>query len=383
MTLVTPAHKAASLGNSGESLAAPPPRSGEEAWPGPCGTHPLHWEPGLRLDASGAVRGAAARARWGRDSCGTPGPARFRGKGAALPGGAAMLRALRRRWASYRYRFVPWIALHLRHKRRTIRYVPEKSKDKIISDEDVLETLLKIFKALFINNFSRQMDFLALLPEIKSEYLKLLTIQYKRSKTTGYNHQSQNIFNPEEVLFNTLGFSITRDRSSLISAGTGVFVTKGFVPKGAVVSMYPGTVYQKYEPIFFQSIGNPFIFRCIDGVLIDGNDKGISKAVYRSCSKRDQLGPFQMSDITWLTPAVQNPLAVGQYVNNCSHNKAANVCYQEFDVPEYFPIELKQYLPNITYSHDMLIPLRCVVLVALREIKQGEELFSNYYTIVN
>nr|XP_005306665.1 SET domain-containing protein 9 isoform X2 [Chrysemys picta bellii] len=266
---------------------------------------------------------------------------------------------------------------------RTIRYVPEKSKDKIISDEDVLETLLKIFKALFINNFSRQMDFLALLPEVKSEYLKLLTIQYKRSKTTGYNHQSQNIFNPEEVLFNTLGFSITRDRSSLISAGTGVFVTKGFVPKGAVVSMYPGTVYQKYEPIFFQSIGNPFIFRCIDGVLIDGNDKGISKAVYRSCSKRDQLGPFQMSDITWLTPAVQNPLAIGQYVNNCSHNKAANVCYQEFDVPEYFPIELKQYLPNITYSHDMPIPLRCVVLVALREIKQGEELFSNYYTIVN
>ncbi|XP_065455054.1 SET domain-containing protein 9 isoform X8 [Chrysemys picta bellii] len=252
-----------------------------------------------------------------------------------------MLRALLRRWASY----------------RTIRYVPEKSKDKIISDEDVLETLLKIFKALFINNFSRQMDFLALLPEVKSEYLKLLTIQYKRSKTTGYNHQSQNIFNPEEVLFNTLGFSITRDRSSLISAGTGVFVTKGFVPKGAVVSMYPGTVYQKYEPIFFQSIGNPFIFRCIDGVLIDGNDKGISKAVYRSCSKRDQLGPFQMSDITWLTPAVQNPLAIGQYVNNCSHSKledkAANVCYQEFDVPEYFPIELKQYFPNITYSHDM------------------------------
>lgn len=42
-----------------------------------------------------------------------------------------------------------------------------------------------------------------------------------------------------------------------------------------------GTVYQKYEPIFFQSIGNPFIFRCLDGVLIDGNDKGISKVVFR------------------------------------------------------------------------------------------------------
>ncbi|XP_048786451.1 SET domain-containing protein 9 isoform X2 [Lagopus muta] len=80
-----------------------------------------------------------------------------------------------------------------------------------------------------------------------------------------------------------------------------------------------GTVYRKHEPIFFQSLGNPFIFRCIDGILIDGNDKGLSRSVYRSCSWRDQLGPFQMSDVSWLTAAPQNPLAVGQYVNNCSY----------------------------------------------------------------
>ncbi|XP_029860745.1 SET domain-containing protein 9 isoform X4 [Aquila chrysaetos chrysaetos] len=263
-----------------------------------------------------------------------------------------MLRALRRRWDAYKYRFVPWLALNLRRKRRTLRYVPESSQDKIISDEDVFETLLKVFKALFINDFSRHAHILALLPEIKC------------------------------------------------------------------------TVYRKHEPIFFQSLGNPFIFRCIDGVLIDGNDKGLSRSVYRffhwslkdtthyvgglnalfkvssrcwsactppnssvvlsprSCSRRDQLGPFQMSDESWLTAALQNPLAVGQYVNNCSHEKAANVCYQEFDVPGYFPVELKQYLPNIVYSHDIESHLRCVVLVALRDIKQGEELFSNYYTVV-
>lgn len=143
-----------------------------------------------------------------------------------------------------------------------------------------------------------------------------------------------------------------------------------------------GTVYQKYEPIFFQSIGNPFIFRCLDGVLIDGNDKGISKIVYRSCNGRDQLGPLKMSDSTWLTSEIQNPLAIGQYVNNCSNERPANVCYQEFDVPAVFPIELKQYLPNIVYSYDKQSTLRCVILVALRDIKQGEELFSNYYTIV-
>ncbi|NWU23433.1 SETD9 protein, partial [Dyaphorophyia castanea] len=282
---------------------------------------------------------------------------------------AAMLRELRRRWGSYKYRFVPWLALNLRRQRRTLRYVPESSQDKIIADEDVFETLLKSFKALFINDFSRQADILALLPKVKCQYLELLT--------------GLPMFSPEEVLFNTLGFTVSRDQSSLVSAGTGVFVTKGFVPKGTVVSMYPGTVYRKHEPIFFQSLGNPFIFRCIDGILIDGNDKGLSRLVYRSCSRRDQLGPFQMSDESWLTATLQNPLAVGQYVNNCSHEKAANVCYQEFDVPGHFPVELKQYLPNIVYSHDIESHLRCVVLVALRDIKQGEELFSNYYTVVS
>ncbi|NXT76577.1 SETD9 protein, partial [Zapornia atra] len=295
---------------------------------------------------------------------------------------AAMLGALRRRWDAYKYRFVPWLALNLRRKRRTLRYVPESSQDKIISDEDVFETLLKLFKALFINDLSRQEHILSLLPEVKCKYLGLLTEQ-KPSKLNLCDHQGQHVFSPEEVLFDVLGFSITRDQSSLVSAGTGVFVTKGFVPKGTVVSMYPGTVYRKHEPIFFQSLGNPFIFRCIDGVLIDGNDKGLSRSVYRSCSRRDQLGPFQMSDESWLTAAPQNPLAVGQYVNNCSHEKAANVCYQEFDVPEYFPVELKQYLPNIVYSHDIESLLRCVVLVTLRDIKQGEELFSNYYTVIN
>ncbi|XP_042309372.1 SET domain-containing protein 9 isoform X5 [Sceloporus undulatus] len=229
-----------------------------------------------------------------------------------------MLRALWSRWEAYKYRFVPWIAFNLRHKRRTLRFVPEESKDKIVSDEDVLKTLLKTFRALFINDLGRQMFLLNFLPEVKSKYPELQTVRSMISRAKDDNLQSQIFFNPEEILFNTLGFSITRSRSSLISAGTGVFVTKGFIPKGTVVSMYPGTVYEKYEPIFFQSIGNSFIFRCIDGVLIDGNDKGISKAIYRSCSKRDQLGPLKMSDAFWLTNSVQNPLAVGQYVNNCS-----------------------------------------------------------------
>ncbi|KAM3938242.1 SET domain-containing protein 9 isoform 2-T2 [Leptodactylus fuscus] len=171
--------------------------------------------------------------------------------------------------------------------------------------------------------------------------------------------------------------SCTSVLDSALIGGRALWTRQGLAclsPKGAV--------YHNHEPVFFQSIGNPFIFRCIDGILIDGNDKGISKSVYRSCSRRDQLGPLKMCDCTWLTSSPYNPLAVGQYVNNCSNERAANVCYQEFDVPESFPVELRQYIPNICYSHDVEGPLRCVVLVALRDIQCGEELFSNYFTVV-
>ncbi|KAF7484255.1 SET domain-containing protein 9 [Marmota monax] len=240
-----------------------------------------------------------------------------------------LLRCLWQRWRRYKYRFVPWIALNLSHNPRTLRYVPEESKDKIISDEDVLGTLLKVFQALFLNDFHKQSDILTILPEpVKSKYQDLLAVQYQRVNLLENKHQQQNIFKPEEILYKTLGFSVARATSSLISAGRGVFVTKGLVPKGAVVSMYPGTVYQKYEPIFFQSIGNPFIFRCLDGVLIDGNDKGISKVVYRSCNGRDRLGPLKMSDSTWLTSEIHNPLAIGQYVNNCSNGNFTSWGYE-------------------------------------------------------
>ncbi|KAK1345414.1 hypothetical protein QTO34_014127 [Cnephaeus nilssonii] len=298
-----------------------------------------------------------------------------------MPG--RLLRGLRQWWHRYRYRFVPWIALNINHNPRTLRDVPGEAKDKVISDEEVLGALLRLFQALFTHDFPRQREVLTVLPEpVRSKYQDLLSVQPPRAKVLEHRHHQPNTFNPEDVLYETLGFSVARAASSLVSAGRGVFVTKGLARKGAVVSMYPGTVYQKYEPIFFQSIGNPFVFRCLDGVLIDGNDKGISKVVYRSCSGRDRHGPLRMSDSTWLTSEAQNPLAVGQYVNNCSNDRPANVCYQEFDVPPGFPVELKQYLPNTAYSCAQQRPLRCVVLVALRNVGQGEELLSNYYTIV-
>ncbi|XP_028661252.2 SET domain-containing protein 9 [Erpetoichthys calabaricus] len=292
------------------------------------------------------------------------------------------LQLLAKKWNSYKYRFVPWVALNLRKNERTLRQVEEHSRDKLISDKDVSVHLLKLFQVLFQNSLTTQVEAFHLLPpHVQSAYQKK-AVDLGTSKRTDCCRNRTSI-SSSEVMLNTLGFCIDRAPSSLPTAGTGVFVTKGSVPKGAMVSMYPGTVYQPYEPVFFQSLYNPFIFRCIDGILIDGNDKGISKTIFRSCLRRDRLGPFLFGDETWLTEQLKNPLAVGQYVNNCTNEKAANVCYQEFDVPADFPVELRQYMPNVNYSVDSLRTLRCVVLVALRDITQGEELFSNYYTVVH
>lgn len=56
---------------------------------------------------------------------------------------------------------------------------------------------------------------------------------------------------------------------------------------------------------------------------------------FRSCSRRDQLGPFQMSDESWLTATPQNPLAVGQYVNNCSHGKLPGKFSEFMDINDF------------------------------------------------
>ncbi|CAG5896979.1 unnamed protein product [Menidia menidia] len=262
---------------------------------------------------------------------------------------------------------MPWVVFNLSKNEQTLRKVKERSEDKLIPDEQVSQSLLKLFRVLLGSHGS----------------VWVAQAHLFRRTASQQAHCEGHAVSGDDAMLQSMGFCIDRKPSTLPFAGTGVFVTKGFVPKGATVAMYPGTVYQPYEPILLQSIRNPFVFRCIDGVLIDGNDKGISKMVFRSCSGRDRMGPYLTSDTSWLTDSPQNPLAIGQYINNCSNDRPANVCYQEYDVPKSFPIELRQYLPNVNYSLDTQRPMRCVVLVSLRDIAAGEELFSNYYTIVH
>lgn len=98
----------------------------------------------------------------------------------------------------------------------------------MLADAEVLAALLRVFRALLAHDLPRQREVLAALPEpVRSAYRHLLPAPpHARS--------------PEDVLLQTLGFSVARAASSLVSAGRGVFVTRGLAPRGAVVSMYPG-----------------------------------------------------------------------------------------------------------------------------------------------
>ncbi|XP_069678242.1 SET domain-containing protein 9-like isoform X3 [Periplaneta americana] len=181
-----------------------------------------------------------------------------------------------------------------------------------------------------------------------------------------------------------LGFCIMRSPSNVPGAGQGVVMKSGRADSGKLIALYPGTLYQPYEPILLPSIGNAFVFRCVDGIHVDGNDRRISRMIYKSCVSRDTMWPYQAGDLTWLTEHPLVPLNIGQYVNNQSPGFPANVAYQELDVPlACIRPELRCFLPNIWYSNSQYEHLRLIALVSTTNIEQGEEIFSNYYTVVH
>ena len=46
-------------------------------------------------------------------------------------------------------------------------------------------------------------------------------------------------------------------------------------------SYFTGTLYHPHEPILLPSIGNAFVLRCLDGIHVDGNDRRMSKMIYK------------------------------------------------------------------------------------------------------
>jgi len=265
----------------------------------------------------------------------------------------SLTRRLSRTWSSYKYRFVPWIALNLNEKTAV-----KVEQSDIYSQEELVESLVITLSAL-------------------EQYTSL------REDLTLYDYL--HVANQVSLL-NEVGFSVSRRQSSIPGAGTGVFIQRGAVNKGSLVCLYPGTVYQPYQPILIQSVGNQFLFRCADGVILDGNHSLLASAIFRSCAGRDQVGLCRVADTSWLTPRPVNPINVGQFVNNGSSLRPANVCYAEIDLPPTFNLRLRKFVPNVNFasvSEDGERSLKVVALVALRRITEGEELFSSYFTIIN
>ncbi|CAI8025140.1 SET domain-containing protein 9, partial [Geodia barretti] len=84
-----------------------------------------------------------------------------------------------------------------------------------------------------------------------------------------------------EGLWEEFGFCLDVCESRLTGGGRGVAISQGKVPAGHLVALYPGTVYMPHEPLLLQSLRNPFVFRCVDGVMIDGNHRGLSRWIYK------------------------------------------------------------------------------------------------------
>ena len=98
---------------------------------------------------------------------------------------------------------------------RTVREVSSSEQDKIVPDSKVLEHLITVLHAL--DNNEQNLHCKTQLSEEKKTCLG--------------------------VMYNALGYEIRRLDSTISGAGRGVFVTKGTIPAGSLVALYPGTRY--------------------------------------------------------------------------------------------------------------------------------------------
>ncbi|KNC96033.1 uncharacterized protein SPPG_08628 [Spizellomyces punctatus DAOM BR117] len=218
----------------------------------------------------------------------------------------------------------------------------------------------------------------------------LLTILAKSDEDLGcidLKYEKVPVKRRQKDLLDRVGFYVEQVTSCIPNAGLGVRL-HGKAPKGAIVAVYPGTVYAPGDPAFFQSLGNSYILRCYDGLLVDGKRNGLSGRIFRSLYRRHHPDPHLdlIADQTWMEGGnVANPYAIGQIINNATSQHPANVHYQELNIPPNFPLHLRKYISNIHYAaawrpwdDDVT---RVVLLIANRDI-EDDELFSTYHETV-
>lgn len=204
-------------------------------------------------------------------------------------------------------------------------------------------------------------------------------------------HRTHNIFKQ------SFGFIPTIIESTIPEAGLGVFL-EGKTERNQIVGIYPGLIYEQEDPALWCSLRNDYFLRRCDGSSVDGKYFGLSKWLFNSIAKRNQIYDgnelVEICDENWLAisylarknPSKQetiiqmkNPLNSGQLINCASDGNKANVMYYEYDFTIDFPIHLRKYIPNVSYNSnqkgDLLV--KSILMISLRDI-ENEELFSDY-----
>jgi len=301
-------------------------------------------------------------------------------------------------WNSYKYRFVPWIAFNVKPNTSSSSKAPNVVEEPLHGPNHHRGNIQVPVHHLKRSEERRLIDD-DRLANILTHYLstcRRLDNWDRRSHEKDLEQVS--LFN-RDAMKDHLGFFVEKRKSQVSpDAGTGVFAA-GDIPLGSIVGLYCGTLYMPTEPLFFPSLGNKYIFRCIDGVHVDGNDQWISKSIFKSCAARDKLDfDTPCCDTSWMTPFPINPLNVGQYMNNQSLSQKNNVIYQECRVTlateddndngqmhTRLHKDLFRFLPNVwsdPVNCKWPLTLRLVPLIATRNISDGEELLSSYFTVI-
>ncbi|XP_040581093.1 SET domain-containing protein 9 [Lepeophtheirus salmonis] len=240
-------------------------------------------------------------------------------------------------WNNYKYRFLPWLIFNIKEQLAPLN--KNIQKYETLSPSHLKNSVIDVLKKLNPH------------------------LDYKQNN---------------DLLAKHFGFRL-KVADSDQRHGVGVYVSSGSVSPGQVVALYPGTVYHPGDPVFLQSLFNPYILRCKDGIMIDGKSYGLSGSFFKSISHRDRY-----PDATWLrknraTPC--NPLNIGQLINN-GGDKRANVTYTECNWDLNVNFRLNYLIPNVFYNHIHSNIIRIVPIVAVKEISVGEELLSTYFTLI-
>ena len=147
-----------------------------------------------------------------------------------------------RKWRDYKYRFLPWILFNLRSeliRSQAKSHLPLKSAESYVQELTLLLSSLTLYDPNFNDHAKKD----------------LISIHEENTKR----------------LFHHSGFRLEVSVSEIPelskTKSLGVFLTYGSVSTGQIVALYPGTIYQPNQPLFFQSLNNSYILRCHDGTL--------------------------------------------------------------------------------------------------------------------